>query len=226
MRIRVRVCCSCLPVLICATFLSAADVPVPAADESVREPVGEGWLALVNGTNLDGWKAEPEFWKVESDGTLHGHTPGTDEHHYAFTEKSYGDFELHADVRLVGKNSGICIRIAPKNFDIVPGYQVDMGDGYWGCLWDEARHAKVVDYPQDDAAKLVNKDDWNHYYVRAEGHHIQAWLNGVKTIDVVDEPGLLSGPIGFQLCHERGKMTDASFKNVVYRPLKAASNSN
>ena len=101
-----------------------------------------------------------------------------------------------------------------------------MGEGYWGCLRDEGRHIKVVDFPQDEAAKLVRKDDWNHYYVRAEGHHIEAWLNGVKTIDVVDEPGLLTGPIGFQLCHERGKMTDASFKNVVYRPLKAASKSN
>ena len=221
----VRLYCPCVPLLLCATLLSAADVPAPAADQSVLKPVGEGWQPLVNGS-LEGWSAQPEYWKVEADGTLHGHTPGTDDHHYAFTEKSYGDFELHADVRLMGKNSGICIRIAPKNFDVVPGYQVDMGDGYWGCLWDEGRHLKVVDFPQDEAAKLVNKGEWNHYYVRAEGHHIQAWLNGVKTIDVVDEPGLLSGPIGFQLCHERGKMTDASFKNVVYRPLKAASKSN
>lgn len=212
--------------LLVTTMSLAADVSEPARYETVLKPIGEGWQPLVNGTSLNGWKAEPEFWQVEADGVLHGHTPGTSQHHYAFTEKSYGDFELHADVKLVGNNSGICIRIAPENFDVVPGYQVDMGDGYWGCLWDEGRHVKVVDYPPADAAKLVKQDDWNHYYVRAEGHHIQAWLNGVKTIDVVDEPGLLSGPIGFQLCHGGGKMTDASFKNVVYRTLQPADADN
>jgi hypothetical protein len=41
----------------------------------------------------------------------------------------------------------------------------------------------------------------------------------------VDEKGLLTGPVGFQLCHGTGKMTDASFKNVVYRPLTTASGS-
>jgi 3-keto-disaccharide hydrolase len=174
---------------------------------------------LVSDSSLAGWKAEPEYWKVEADGVLHGYTPGTEEHHYMYSEKSYGDFELHADVKLVGNNSGICIRLAPKNFDVVPGYQIDMGEGYWGCLWDEGRHLKVVDYPAEDAAKLVHADDWNHYYVRAEGHHIEAWLNGVKTIDVVDDQGYLSGPIGFQLCHGKGHATDASFKNIVCRPI-------
>jgi hypothetical protein len=199
---------------------NSADTPASGAEKAVLEPVGKGWEPLI-GKTLGGWKAEPEFWKVE-DGVLHGVTPGTQQHHYAYTETNYGDFELHADVKLVGNNSGICIRIAPQNFDSVPGYQVDMGDGYWGCLWEEHGRGKVVSFPKADADKLVKKGDWNHYYVRAEKHHIQAWLNGVKTIDVVDDKGLLTGPIGFQLCHGVGKMTDASFKNVVFRPIKTA----
>jgi hypothetical protein len=76
----------------------------------------------------------------------------------------------------------------------------------------------VVKYPKEKADAILHKDDWNHYYVRAFGHHIQMWLNGVKTVDAVDEKGRLTGPIGFQLCHG-GKPTAASFKNVVYRPL-------
>jgi Domain of Unknown Function (DUF1080) len=212
--------------LCCVTILSAAEQPGSETDMSVLKPVGSGWLPLVNGKNLNGWKAEPEFWKVEENGDLHGHTPGTQEHHYAYTEKNYDDFELHADVKLIGSNSGICIRIAPTNYDNVPGYQVDMGDGYWGCLWDERGRGMVVQYPKEEAAKLVNQEGWNHYYVRAEGHHIQAWLNGVKTIDAIDEKGLLSGPIGFQLCHGSGKMTDACFRSVVYRSLETPNTGN
>jgi len=206
--------------------LTAAETPATTPDDSELKPAGEGWLPIFNGKNLDGWKAEPEFWKMDEGGILHGVTPGTTNHHYAYTEKTYADFELHADVKLVGNNSGICIRIAPENFDRVPGYQVDMGDGYWGCLWDEHGRGKVVNFPRVEADKLVKKGEWNHYYIRAQDHHIQAWLNGVKTIDVVDEKGLATGPIGFQLCHGTGKLTDASFKNVVVRPLKTANAGN
>jgi len=208
----------------CHSF--AADPTAAKPDAAVLQPLGNGWTPLFSGTNLDAWNAEPEYWKLEDGGVMHGRTPGTPKHHYAYTKTNYTDFELHADVKLVGNNSGICIRIAPKDFDNVPGYQVDMGDGYWGCLWEEHGRGKVVDYPSAEAAKLLHKEDWNHYYIRAVGHHIEVWLNGVKTIDVVDDKGLLTGPIGFQLCHGQGKMTDASFKNVVYRPMSGTPPSN
>jgi len=192
--------------------------PEGAKLDDSHKPVGDGWISLFNGKDLTGWKAQSEYWKVE-DGVLHGFTPGNKEHHYAYTEKSdYDDFELHADVKLIGYNSGVCIRIAPTNFDNVPGYQVDMGDGYWGSLWDERGAGMVAQYPKEQANQILHKNDWNHYYVIAQGHHIQMWLNGVKTVDVTDPNGKLTGPIGFQLCHA-GK-TDCSFKNIYLRPLK------
>lgn len=206
--------------LIAPAARSAAGTP-SAEDSAILKPAGKGWKPLI-GQTLEGWKAEPEYWKIE-DGILHGITPGTQQHHYVYTETNYADFELHADVKLIGNNSGICIRIEPENFDSVPGYQVDMGDGYWGCLWDEHGRGKVVSFSKADADKLVKKEDWNHYYIRAEKHHIQAWLNGVKTIDVIDDKGRLTGPIGFQLCHGVGRRTEVFFKNVVYRPIETAS---
>jgi hypothetical protein len=197
---------------------NAAATQSASIDPATLKAIGDRWAPLI-GKTLEGWKAEPEFWKIEADGTLHGKTPGEKQHHYAYTEKSYDDFELHADFKLIGNNTGICIRIAPTSFDNVPGYQVDIGQGYFGCLWDERGRGMVVKYPVDSAAKIVHADDWNHYYIRAKGHHIEAWLNGIKTIDVVDEKGLTSGPIGFQLCHGVGKVTEAWFKDVVWRAV-------
>jgi hypothetical protein len=215
-----------LTVLICfalALPLAAAEKPAVDANppagaklDDKGKPLGDGWVALI-GKDLAGWKAEPEYWKLEGD-VLHGLTPGHPKHHYAYTEKQYGDFELHADVKLIGNNSGICIRIAPTDFDNVPGYQVDMGDGYWGCLWDERGKGMLGKCPKDKADQIVKKEDWNHYYVRAEGKRVQVWLNGVKTVDVTDEKARPAGPIGFQLCHGN-KKTDASFKNVYVKPL-------
>jgi Domain of Unknown Function (DUF1080) len=183
-------------------------------------PATRGWTPLFNGKDLGGFKYQPQFWKAAG-GLLLGSTPGGPEHHYMYTERAdYGDFELHADVKLVGNNSGICIRIAPTSFDDVPGYQVDMGDGYWGCLWDERGRGMIAKYPKEDADKIVHVGEWNHYYVRAVAHHIETWLNGFKTVDVVDEVGRSTGPIGFQLCHG-DKPTAASFKNLYVRAVRA-----
>lgn len=58
-------------------------------------------------------------------------------HHYSYTKKSYADFELNVMIKMVGvedANSGVCIRINPTSWDGAPGYQVDMGKGYWASL--------------------------------------------------------------------------------------------
>ena len=166
------------------------------------EPTGAGWKSLLV-NQLTAWDHEAEYWSLK-DGVLHGESTGG-LHHHAWTKQKYADFELHAVFRMTGKgaNSGVCIRLQPQNYDICPGYQVDMGPGYWGCLWEEKRSGMVQRFPKSLADRLVKRDDWNHYYVVAKGHHIQAWLNGVQTIDVVHQSGFLKGSIGFQLVHGR-----------------------
>jgi hypothetical protein len=185
------------------------------------KPAAPGWKSLFDGKTLNGWIYEKGYWEVR-DGAIVGDKKGsTPHHHYMFSDQDYSDFALHLDVKMSGYNSGVCTRIQPKSFDDVPGYQVDMGDGFWGCLWDEHhRQKKIFDFPKEQAEKIVRKDDWNHYYVRMEGPHIQIYLNGVKTAEGDDPDGFPSGPLGFQLCH--GGNTVASFKNIYVKPLKPA----
>ena len=196
-----------------------------AADEDSKvkngKPLGKGWKSLFDGKTLSGWNYEKGYWQV-LDGAIVGDKKGdTPHHHYMFSDKDYADFECHIDVKMTGYNSGVCARIHPVNFDDVPGYQVDMAEGYWGCLWDEHhRQKKIVDYPKDEADKIVHKDDWNHYYFTMHGPHVVMWLNGVKTADVEDPEGYKSGPLGFQLCH--GANTVASFKNIYVKLLTPA----
>ena len=184
------------------------------------KPVGSGWKKLWDGDKLEGIQHEPAHWSVKG-GVLTGKVSGSPKHHYAYTDAEFGDFELHAKVKLNGKNanSGVCIRTKPTSFDDVPGYQVDMGDGFWGCLWDERRDGMVAAYPKEKAAKLVKAGDWNHYYVIARGHHIRAWLNGILTIDVLNPRGIPKGSIAFQLCHGKNREMVAEFKDVYVRPI-------
>ena len=163
------------------------------------KPVGKNWTNLL--ATLEGWNID-SVYKL-TNGELHADYYGGKYHDYAWTKKIYKDFKLQALVKLDGKdaNSGVCIRINPTNSDNAPGYQVDMGVGFWGSLWEERRAGMVQKFPDDLADQLVKKQDWNHYYIIARGHHIEAWLNGVKTIDTVHNAGFAEGSIGLQLCH-------------------------
>jgi hypothetical protein len=195
------------------------NVSLPAAGKMVDDkPVGKGWKNLLDTSLLN---AEAQFWQL-SNGVLHGECKSQPEHHYCYTKKVYKDFELNVLIKMTGNedaNSGVCIRIHPTNFDNVPGYQVDMGKGYWGCLWEERRAEMVQKYPDSLAAKLVKANDWNNYYIIAKGHHIQAWLNGVKTIDIIHEGGFLDGNIGIQLCHGAQRYTVVDIKALYVRDM-------
>jgi len=182
------------------------------------KPVGKNWTNLIS--SLEDWNASKEYWKL-GDGILHGDYMGGKFHNYAYTKTVYKDFELQALVRMTGNeaNSGVCIRLHATDADNAPGYQIDMGPGYWGCLWEERRAGMVQQYPKELAAKLVKENDWNHYYVIAKDHHIQAWLNGVKTIDTIHVAGFNEGTIGLQLCHG-DKHTVLDVKCLYIRPIK------
>lgn len=183
------------------------------------KPVGGGWINLLS--SAEEWNFEKTFWQLDNN-TLRGTIGKEKEHHYSYTKKSYGDFELNVLIKMVGDedaNSGVCIRINPTSWDDAPGYQVDMGKGYWGSLWEERKAGMVQKYPDSLAMKVAKKKDWNHYYIIANGHHIQAWLNGVKTIDIVHDPGYLEGHVGFQLCHMHNP-TVVEIKSLYIRKLK------
>ena len=217
---------SILLFLLAACFISQAQVDsdlkqtIPKAGKMYNnKPVGKGWVNLLKSGS--DWNFESNFWQLTDTG-FHGAMGKEKEHHYSYTKKMYKDFELNVMIRMVGDsnaNSGVCIRINPTNWDNAPGYQVDMGKGYWGSLWEERRAEMVQKFPDTLAQKLVKQNDWNHYYIIAKGHHIQAWLNGVKTIDIIHDAGFPEGNIGFQLCHYHNQ-TVVDVKSLYIRELQ------
>jgi hypothetical protein len=192
---------------------------LPAAGKFIHgKPAGKGWVSLLDTAQFN---AEKKYWQF-TDAVLHGESENEKEHHYCWTKKVYTDFELNVLIRMTGNenaNSGVCIRIHPTSWDDAPGYQVDMGKGYWGSLWEERRAGMVQKYPDSLAAKLVKANEWSHYYIIAKGHHIQAWLNGVKTIDTIHDSGFSDGNIGFQLAHA-DRHTIVDVKAIYIRELK------
>jgi len=68
------------------------------------------------------------------------------------------------DGKVLGKgaNAGVQFRSerVPKSNEMI-GYQADMADGYWGCLYDERRHKMLTGPSADRQNKIIRQNDWN-----------------------------------------------------------------
>jgi len=64
------------------------------------------------------------------------------------------------------------------------------------------------------------KSDWNDYVIIARGNHLVHYLNGVQTVDVVDndpQGRLMNGLLALQI--HAGPPMVVEFKNVRLKPL-------
>jgi hypothetical protein len=181
-------------------------------------------VSLFDGTSLNGWECEtPGVWRVENGTIAAGHLEEkAPRNEFLATTKSYKNFDLTCKFKLSGTegfvNSGVqfrSVRVAtPPNE--MSGYQADLGDPkYWGSLYDESRRKKtLVEAPLDEVNKVLKRGDWNDYRVRAEGPHIQIWLNGLLTVDYTEADSSIpqEGLIALQI-HGNGK-TEVEFKEI------------
>ena len=166
-----------------------------------------------------------------------------------WTNGTVTDFELRCSFRLVPgdakgfANSGIQYRskvVDPVNW-VVGGYQADMEAGatYTGILyeerfrgimaergekvvWDKEGKKQVVGSVGDAAAieASIKKGEWNDYVVIAQGNHLQQFVNGKQTIDVVDEDAAkraMTGVLALQL--HAGPPMMAQFKDIRLKKL-------
>lgn len=207
-------------VLPLSVFLLAASVTAAAEPKS-----------LFNGKDLTGWEGDEKTWRVE-DGAIAGGSLDAvvARNEFLCTTKTYGDFELKVKFKLLGDkdkaNAGVQFRTKriPKHHE-VSGYQADIGQGYWGALYDESRRNKVLAGPDKEiVGKAMKADDWNEYRIRAEGPWIRLWLNGTQTVNYIEKDDKIetSGIIGLQV-HGGGK-TKVLYKDITIEelpPLKA-----
>ena len=208
-------------VLIAATFCG---VPTPwqsRADEPETAQAEEGFVALFDGKTLAGWEGDEALWKV-ADGMIVGDSPGIKQNEFLATKKIYRDFELRLEFRLregLG-NTGVQFRSRRvEGSSEVSGYQADIGETYWGCLYDESRRNKILVQAPANIEKVLHKDDWNEYVIRAEGNHIRLTLGGLQTVDYHEADDAISreGVIALQV-HAGGPLR-VEFRRLRIREL-------
>ena len=182
--------------------------------------------ALFDGKSLDGWEGDPKVWRVADGVIVGGSMAGNPRNEFLTSVKSYSDFVLRLEYKLVGTegfvNSGVQVRSRriPKPPNEMSGYQADIGAGMSGCLYDESRRNKALAKGDPEVVKKAEKPgDWNTYEIRCEGRRIRLTLNGVQTVDYTeaDESLEQTGLIGLQI-HGNNK-AEVSFRNISIETL-------
>ena len=161
-------------------------------------------------------------WQISDDGVVTGKHNGLTYNDFLRTREHFEDFELKAEFRLKGGegNSGIQFRSEPvAGSHEVSGYQADVGQQYWGCLYDESRRKRVLSQPPPTALAGLDKTGWNQYVIRAQGNFITLHLNGIRTVHFIeDDVSLLRrGFIALQV--HSGAGIEVQFRNVMVREL-------
>ncbi|HEV3168622.1 MAG TPA: family 16 glycoside hydrolase [Isosphaeraceae bacterium] len=175
---------------------------------------------LFNGKDLNGWEGDTSLWSAR-DGMLVGHSNGLQHNDFLATTGTYADFILKATFRLVDNegNSGIQFRSVRVPGHEMSGYQADVGQQYWGCLYDESRRNKVLKEADPKAVDALHKTGWNQYVVRAMGNKIITSLNGVTSVNYTEtDDGIArDGRIALQM-HAGGPM-EVQFKDLYIQAL-------
>ena len=203
-----------------AVALIGVAVAAGAVGVFAQAPRAAKAAPLFDGRTFSGGEGNLKMFRIE-DGAIVGGTfaDKIPRNEFLCTTQTYGDFELRLRVKLLGgdkANAGVQFRTARiPNHHEVSGYQADMGTGWWGALYDESRRNKVLLGPDQSKMKeVVKTDEWNDYVIRAEGKHVQLWLNGVQTVDYTEQDPAIaaSGVICVQI--HSGPPSEAWYKDI------------
>ena len=153
--------------------------------------------ALFNGTKLDGWEGNLEFFRVVDQcivaGSLERPIP---RNQFLATVKEFENFDFRFEAKLVGpgKNAGVQFwsQRVPRSNEMI-GYQCDIGsfrDGLlWGWLYDESRRCRfLASTNQQQMQQIVHPQSrWNQLRVKAKNNSISIWVNNQSTVRYFEE---------------------------------------
>jgi hypothetical protein len=171
-------------------------------------PAKRGWITLFDGSNLDNWSPIGNAnWKL-ADGIVQADKGNG----FLVSKNSYGDFQIRAEFWVDDEaNSGVFIRCSdPTKVTAKTGYEVNIFDkrpdpSYGtGAIVDVAKPSKV----------LKAGGHWNTYLITAQGSRFTVVLNGIRTVDRVQDSKHARGWIGLQYASGVVK-----FRKVEIRPL-------
>jgi hypothetical protein len=188
----------------------------------------QGLHSIFDGKTLQGWDGDAAYWRVET-GAIVGETkPGAIPKENTFLiwrGGSPGDFELRAEYRLTGGNSGIQYRSVelPEIRWAMKGYQadIDAAQKFTGQIYEErgrgflALRGQMASVPaggkpvvlgtlgsEAELKGSITAQGWNESRIIARGNVLTQILNGRVISMLIDDDAAnrkTDGLIGIQL---------------------------
>jgi hypothetical protein len=181
--------------------------------------------SLFDGKTFEGWEGDTQKTFRIEDGAIVGGSlqEKVPRNEFLCTKKEYGDFELRLKFKVLGKdaNAGVQIRSRriPNHHEMI-GYQADLGQGWYGCLYDESRRRTMLAQADPQViAEVLKPEEWNEYTIRCQGKRIQLSINGRQTVDFTEQDDKIEqrGLIGLQI--HGGPPSEAWYKDIVIEEL-------
>jgi 3-keto-disaccharide hydrolase len=183
-----------------------------------------GFAPLFDGSSFDGWEGDLKVFRIQDGAIVAGSLEQRiARNEFLCTTEDFGDFELRLKFKVVGKGANAGVQFRSRripNHHEVKGYQADLGDGWWGSLYDESRRNKILVSADKGVVKeVLKRDDWNDYTIRCQGPRIQLWINGAQTVDYTEPDDKIerSGLIGVQI--HGGPPSEAWYKDIRVKKL-------
>ncbi len=188
--------------------------------QSIAQPLTS--VALFDGKTFEGWEGNLDWFRIEDGALVAGRLDApVPRNEFLCTKADYADFTLRLAFKLMGEgvNAGVQIRTRriPDNHEVI-GYQADLGDGWWGSLYDESRRNRLLARADPDVIDRVLKPNhWNHYTIHAEGRRVRLAINDEQTVDYTepDESLEQTGKICVQI--HSGPPSEAWYKNITLK---------
>jgi hypothetical protein len=202
-----------IAVALCAFYILPRVVAQDKPQEKFElpKPGTDGRIAIFNGKDLTGWYGDTDVWKVDNGEIVGKSEKGLKQNNFLKSRFEAGDFRLTFEIKLApnSANSGVQFRSIPWQGHEMKGYQADVGQGWWGKLYEESGRALLA---KPDGDRHVKKEEWNAYEIVAVGDRVLIAVNGQQTVDLTDPKGAKSGIFGLQV--HSGGATEVRFRNL------------
>jgi hypothetical protein len=204
-----------------------------------RSSFAQNWESLFDGKTLNDWSIldKPANVQVKDSLIVLHMTPYTARHAFVRSNKKFENFIFEVDFRRdLILDSGVLFRSidAPDTaYSAIFGYMVKIDPQVtrkWtgGILTDYGNGFQWLHSLENNESSRKaekNQGEWNTLRLQAEGQNIKVWLNGVPTVNLIDDKykkGYIAFKIHYLASEVEKKGLEIAFKNprIITKDLK------
>jgi len=158
-----------------------APKPVAAAPQASAPAASNGWRALFNGKDLEGWvcDADADAWEVDAEGVLFPKAKGN-----LYTRERFGDFVLDLEFKNAPQNnSGVFFRIDDPKSWVQTGIEIQIYDSFGKTELDKHSCGALYDCQAPLKNAVKQPGEWNRMILTVKGPQVYVVLNGELVVD-------------------------------------------